>query len=102
MGHSAVAGDKDHIERQIGVFHPHIHGLLGLEIEQHAPVGGHKAAIHQPFGPLFIRAHHLNREVVLPAGGRDLEGLQYRGSPCPLCRGRREAREHDQSKKRKG
>ena len=74
-GDSPVAADEDHVEGDIGVLHPHEHGLFGLEIEQHAPVGGHEAAEHEAARALLIRAHDLDGERVTAAGGHDLKGL---------------------------
>ena len=40
MEDPAVLADEDHVERDVGVLHPHVHDFVAVEIEQHAAIGG--------------------------------------------------------------
>ena len=63
--HRAVAGDEDHVERDVGVLHPEGDRAVALELEQHAAIHRHEAAIHQP--PLARRRRRgdLDRKGVV-------------------------------------
>src|SRR5262245_13114745 len=73
---AAVAANEDHIERHIGVLHPHRHFLIVLEIEQHAAPLGKLAAEHQPARALLVVDRDLDREDVNAAPADDLEALK--------------------------
>src|SRR6478736_8190832 len=45
---AAVGADKDHVERDVGVLHPHRDLLLRRKIEQHAFAVGQLFPVHQP------------------------------------------------------
>ena len=64
-GHPAVAGDKQHVERQRRVPHPHGDLALGFEIEQHAAIGVHLAPPHKADRALLFVARHLDAEQPL-------------------------------------
>ena len=42
--------DEQHVERHVGVLHPHRDRLDPLEVEQHAAVGRQAAAVHEALG----------------------------------------------------
>ena len=44
---ASVAGDKDHIQRDVGVVHPEGHRLIALEVEQHTLSLGQRFAEHE-------------------------------------------------------
>src|ERR1043166_4754845 len=52
--YASIAADENHVERNVGVVHPHLDDLIGLELEQHALAFRERAAEHQPAGPLFV------------------------------------------------
>src|SRR5215813_6324910 len=51
---TAVAADKDHVERDIGILHPETDFLFAVEVEQHSLPLGQFLSVHQPFRPLGI------------------------------------------------
>jgi hypothetical protein len=62
--HLSVLADEDHVERDVGVLHPHVDDVVPAEVEQHAPVVGHVAPVHQALAVFGRRAHRLDRELV--------------------------------------
>src|SRR5437588_12053845 len=67
---ASVAGDENHVERNIGIVHPELDRLLLLEIEQHAAALGQLLAEHQAHGALGSIGSKLNRKG-MHAGARD-------------------------------
>src|SRR5579871_2355275 len=60
----AIGPDEDHVERDVGVLHPHRHLLLRGKIEQHTLPLGKLLPVHQPGSLFFFRGRYLDREDV--------------------------------------
>jgi hypothetical protein len=76
---AAVAGNEDHIERDVGVVHPEGDRLLLFEVEQHAVPFGQFLAKHQTAGSLRLCGRKLNAKGVHAALGDDIERAPARG-----------------------
>jgi hypothetical protein len=71
--------DKDHVEGDVGIFHPHRDFLLGREVEQHPLAVGEFLAVHQSGGLFFFGRCHLDRENMHAGLGDDLKRLDAGG-----------------------
>ena len=74
MGNAAVAADKDHVERDVGVVHPEGYRPVLLEIEQHAVAVRQLLAEHEAAGALVLVGGKFDREGVDAALADDLDG----------------------------
>jgi hypothetical protein len=74
MRNAAIAPDKDHVERDVGVVHPEGDRLIALEIEQHALTLRQFLAEHQTAFALFVIAGKLDGEGMNAGLADDLEG----------------------------
>jgi hypothetical protein len=81
--YAAVAADEDHVERNVGVVHPHLDDLIGLELEQHALSFGQRPAEHQPARALFVAHGEFHRENVHAGLADDFEGIVGRANRRP-------------------
>ena len=70
----AVAGDEDHVERDVGVVHPEGHRPVLLEIEQHAVAVRQLLAEHEAAGALVLVGGKFDCEGVDAALADDLDG----------------------------
>ena len=75
-GHYSVLADKQHIECQRRVLHPHGDMAFDIEIEQHAAIRRHGLAPHQAGGALIGGARHFDLEQALAARSLDGQRLQ--------------------------
>jgi hypothetical protein len=55
---------EQHVERDQRIAHPHRDGRIPLEVEQHARIGRHLAAIHQAQRAALIVIRELDREFM--------------------------------------
>jgi hypothetical protein len=60
---SAVSVNEQHVERDIGVAHPHRDRLRVAEIEQHTAIVGQAFPEHEPIGPLIWSGGQLDLET---------------------------------------
>lgn len=77
-GDDALTIDENHIERDIGVLHPHGDRAVFAKGEQHPAIFRHVAAKHQPARLLFGRAHDFYAESIDPGFRDELEPLELR------------------------
>jgi hypothetical protein len=76
---AAVAGNKDHVERNVSVVHPKGDRLILQEVEQHTVTFGKFLAKHQAARPLRFRGRQLNTERMHAAFADDVERRVARG-----------------------
>ncbi|CAH1674168.1 hypothetical protein CHELA40_13957 [Chelatococcus asaccharovorans] len=74
----AIFADEQHVEGQVGVAHPHGHGLHLLKVEEHAAIGRQIAPLHQTTASLRRGAHHLDGKGMSAARCGDREVLEPR------------------------
>jgi hypothetical protein len=70
---TAVTGDEDHVERNVGVVHPEGDRLILQEVEQHAATLRQFLAEHQTAGSLRFRGRKFDAERVHTALADDIE-----------------------------
>ena len=87
----AGAVGEDHVERNLGILHPHGDLPRLAEIEQHAVIARHAVAEHQPFGARFgsIGNFSLKRSSSFRRLDNDRLEREMRG-PVGSCKARRE------------
>ena len=78
--HRPVAGDEDHVERDIGVLHPEGDRRFAVELEQHAAVGRHEAAAHQALLARRLVGGDLDLERVNAARRGDGQRIELVGA----------------------
>ena len=88
---AAVGGDEYHVERDIGVVHPELDLLLGLEIKQHAVALGQFLAEHQPDRALGRIGRKLHGECMHARSRHDVDRV------LPGCASRRHGRGEDRA-----
>ena len=69
----AVAGNEDHVERDISVVHPEGDRLILFKIEQHAVAFRQFLAKHEAAGSLGLRGRKLNAKRMHAALADDVE-----------------------------
>ena len=84
------APNEDHVERDVGILHPHRHLLLGREIEQHPLPVRQFLAVHQAGGLFFLGRRYLDRKNLHAGFGGDLKRLEVRrlrakSGECAKC-----------------
>ena len=81
---AAVGGDEYHVERDIGVVHPELDLLLGLEIKQHAVALGQFLAKHQAERAVGRIGRKLHRDCMHARSRHDIDRV------LPGCASRRQ------------
>src|SRR5919198_983565 len=83
----SVAADEDHVERNIGVLHPHRYFLLAHEVEQHPAAFRQFAPVHETAGALLVVDRELHRKDMNAVSADDLDRLFGAGrAPIGRCR----------------
>jgi hypothetical protein len=78
--HAPIAGDKNHVEGNIGVVHPELDRLVIVEIKQHAAPFRQLLAVHQADRALRAIGRKLNRERMHAGPGHNLDRVLSRGA----------------------
>ena len=90
-----VIGNKQHVERDVGIPHPHDDALRWLESKKHAMGRRHLPAIHQAGAACLRRARNFDLELVGRLVADDDEQFGRRGnffiSPRIVARQKHEA-----------
>ena len=66
----AFAVEKDHVQRQVGIFHPHDNLLRRIVQKEHAVLGGKPCAEHETAALLGGRSSDLDADLVACALAR--------------------------------
>ena len=83
----SVPANEDHVERNIGVLHPHRDRLLAMKVEQHAAPFRQFSPIHEAAGALLVVDRELHRKGVDAGLAGNLDGFVGGGGEPQAGRG---------------
>ena len=87
MGDPAIGLDEQHVERQVGIAHPHGEHRIAIVDEQHAGIRAHFATKHQAARFLLTADREFDIETMGPLGSLDDEFRTLKIDPFLRTRG---------------